>query len=38
MNTVRSVAVENGQLVVTTLDGKTIRRQMSNVLRMSIEP
>jgi hypothetical protein len=38
MNTVRSVTVENNQLVVTTLDGKTMRRPMSNVLRMSIEP
>jgi hypothetical protein len=35
---VRRVTVEGNQLIVVTKDGKIIRRPMTNVLRMSIEP
>lgn len=38
MNTVRRVTVENGQIVVTTRDGKVTRHPMTDVTRMAIEP
>lgn len=38
MNTVRRVTVENNQVVVNTRDGKTFRRPLADVLKMSIEP
>ena len=37
MSTVRRVTVENGQIVVTTKDGKVERQPMTNVVRMAIE-
>ena len=38
MSTVRRITVENGQLIVVTIDGKSERQSMTNILRMAIEP